>query len=63
MEHRNGGVDHYTNGLLLRHDIHDLFDANMIAIHPVTLEVNILAEALAVDHDLAAYQGEFIKPL
>lgn len=25
MEHRNGGVDHYTNGLLLRHDIHDLF--------------------------------------
>ncbi|MFP1498069.1 hypothetical protein ACLB1Q_35110 [Escherichia coli] len=35
----------------------------MIAIHPVTLEVNILAEALAVDHDLAAYQGEFIKPL
>ncbi len=60
MEHRNGGVDHYTNGLLLRHDIHDLFDANMIAIHPVTLEVNILAEALAVDHDLAAYQGEFI---
>lgn len=40
--------------------IYDLFDANMIAIHPVTLEVNILAEALAVDHDLAAYQGEFI---
>ncbi|MFP1497897.1 hypothetical protein ACLB1Q_33840 [Escherichia coli] len=22
--------------MLLRHDIHDLFDANMIAIHPVT---------------------------
>lgn len=63
VEHRNGGVDHYTNGLLLRHDVHDLFDANMIAIHPVTLEINILPEALAVDHDLAAYKGECIKPL
>lgn len=63
VDHRSGGIDHYTNGLLLRHDIHDLFDANMIAIHPVTLKVNILPDAMAVDQDLEAYHGEPIKPL
>lgn len=31
--------DHVTNGLLLRADIHTLFDLDLIGIHPETLEI------------------------
>jgi predicted restriction endonuclease len=33
--------NHLANGLLLRSDIHTLFDLDLIGIHPETLEVHL----------------------
>ena len=60
VEHKHGGADHHSNGLLLRTDIHKLFDNNMLAICPDTLIVYVCADALAADHDLTAYHGKRI---
>jgi len=38
--HSLSGNNHSTNALLLRSDIHDLFDAHLIGIHPGTLSVH-----------------------
>jgi hypothetical protein len=35
--------DHVTNGLLLRLDLHSLFDAGLLAVHPETLVVELEA--------------------
>lgn len=60
VEHSSGGVDHWSNGLLLRTDIHELFDAGLLAICPVTLVVHVRTDALAADQDLSAYHGKRI---
>lgn len=60
VEHSAGGADHWSNGLLLRTDIHELFDSGLLAICPVTLVVHIRADALASDSDLIAYHGKRI---
>jgi hypothetical protein len=39
--HAHAGVNHSTNGLLLRADLHDLFDSDLIGIHPEALEVHV----------------------
>ncbi|HBR1669137.1 TPA: HNH endonuclease [Klebsiella quasipneumoniae subsp. quasipneumoniae] len=57
MPHSVGGVDDCSNGLLLRRDIHELFDKNMIAICPVTLTIHVRADALAADADLSVFHG------
>lgn len=62
-EHSAGGVDHYTNGLLLRVDLHRLFDAGVIAICPETLTVNVEPDALTDDPDLQQYHGKKIAEL
>ncbi|ELK5289371.1 HNH endonuclease [Salmonella enterica] len=62
VEHKHNGADHYTNGLLMRADIHALFDAGFCAIDPATLVVRFTAEALELDPDLAAYHGKPIAP-
>jgi HNH endonuclease len=49
------GTDESENGLLLKVDLHVLFDANLIAIHPDTLTVHI-APGLA-QTEYAQYQG------
>lgn len=62
VEHRHGGVDHYTNGLWMRTDIHALFDAGLCAIDPQTLFLYFSARALAADPDLQLYHGKAIAP-
>lgn len=47
--------NHVTNGLLLRSDIHTLFDLNLIGIDPKTLEIN-LSESL-----INSEYGEFMN--
>ncbi|WP_343670046.1 HNH endonuclease signature motif containing protein [Chitinophaga sp.] len=39
--HKEKGNNHSTNGLLMRVDLHILFDANLIGIEPDTLKVRI----------------------
>ncbi len=63
IEHKHDGPDHYTNGLLLRIDLHRLFDKNLLAICPQTLTVHITPELLVDDPDLNAYQGKLIAEL
>lgn len=62
IEHKDGGADYYTNGLWMRWDIHKLFDDGWCAIDPATMTIWFLAEAIALDADLAAYQGKALAP-
>ncbi|ENE5752117.1 HNH endonuclease [Salmonella enterica subsp. enterica serovar Bareilly] len=62
VEHKDGGADYYTNGLWMRWDIHKLFDDGWCAIDPATMTIWFLAEAIALDADLAAYQGKALAP-
>ena len=39
--HSSSGINLSTNGLLLRSDLHDLFDLNLITIDPVSFIINI----------------------
>ncbi len=41
IPHAETGNNNTANGLLLRSDIHDLFDAHLIGIHPITLKVHV----------------------
>lgn len=63
VEHSAGGLDHWSNGLLLRIDLHRLFDDNVLAICPETLTVHVDPDALAEDHDLQQYDGNPINGL
>lgn len=46
IPHAESGNNNTTNGLLLRSDIHDLFDTHQIGIHPKTLKVHIKNQLL-----------------
>jgi hypothetical protein len=52
-EHTN----HVTNGLLLRADIHTLFDLGLLRLHPETL---IIYVAVAARSDYGAYHGQVL---
>lgn len=56
-----GGLDHSANGILLRADLHKLFDANLIAVNPSTGHVCVSSECA---DDYAALLGNvaFIAP-
>jgi putative restriction endonuclease len=41
VSHADSGINHSKNGLLLRADIHSLFDSNLLRIEPETLKVTI----------------------
>jgi hypothetical protein len=60
VEHCKDGIDHYTNGLLMRVDLHRLFDAGLLAINPETLTVHIDAGVFADDPDLMQFEGKLI---
>lgn len=49
------GTDEAENGLLLRVDLHVLFDANLIAVEPDTLVVHVAPELARTEY--AQYQG------
>jgi predicted RNA-binding protein with PUA-like domain len=60
VNHAESGVNHSDNGILLRSDLHDLFDAGLIVINPEDY-------TLAVDGSLSEsiyyqYQGKAIAP-
>ena len=41
VRHSISGINHSSNGLLLRSDIHSLFDSNIIRINPEDLTVEV----------------------
>lgn len=43
-EHATSGVNHSSNGLLLRADIHILFDEGLLRIHPESLVIEVARE-------------------
>lgn len=43
-DHHLSGVNHCSNGLLLRADLHRLFDANLLAVEPGTLRIRVSAQ-------------------
>jgi hypothetical protein len=46
VDHAEAGINHARNGLLLRSDLHRLFDAGLIAINPESLKV-VVSQDLA----------------
>jgi hypothetical protein len=57
--YRGGGDHHPANGLLLRADLHTLFDLNLIGIEPVTLTVHVHEEAKLAGY--GEYDGVILK--
>ncbi len=55
-----GGEPDATNGLLLRRDIHTLFDNWLFSIEPNSLKAYFSPEVLAVDKDLLHLEGKQI---
>ncbi|WP_375538605.1 HNH endonuclease [Klebsiella pneumoniae] len=53
---RKGGAS-FKNGLLLRADIHKLFDVGLCAIDPLTLKLWFAPDLVKKDADLAAIDG------
>lgn len=60
VPHKDEGVDHYSNGLWLRRDIHALFDAFLCGIDPETLTIHFCKNTMKHDRDLAVLDQ---KPL
>lgn len=54
------GIPDVTNGLLLRRDIHNLFDHNHCAIDPDNIKVYFSPQVCAIDEDLLEWQGSTI---
>ena len=50
FEFTKSGNNHSTNALLLRSDIHDLFDASLIGINPTTLQVEISIQLIGIEY-------------
>lgn len=48
--YRGAPSDHPQNGILLRADLHSLFDLGLLAIDPLTLEVKLAAALLATSY-------------
>ncbi|ENW4943664.1 HNH endonuclease [Salmonella enterica] len=59
---RKGGAS-FKNGLLLRSDIHQLFDLGLCAIDPATLQMYFKLSVLETDADLAQYHGQKLRPM
>lgn len=56
--YRNETHNHISNGVLLRSDIHTMFDLNLIAIHPQTHTIHLFPEAKNNGYD--EYDGKKI---
>lgn len=67
VPHKDQGVDHYSNGLWLRRDIHALFDAFLCGIDPETLTIHFCKNTLKNDRDLAFFDqkplGKMVHPI
>jgi len=58
--HKIAGLNDSKNALLLRSDIHDLWDMNLIGFHPTTLAVHIKDELKETDYSFL--DGQKIAP-
>lgn len=50
FKYRGEADNHLSNGGLLRADLHKLFDANLLGIHPTALTVHIKTRAAIGDY-------------
>lgn len=50
--YRGSGDNHLENGLVLRTDIHTLFDLDLLGVHPDNLEIQLHPSARASGYDL-----------
>lgn len=57
LPHAQEGINRTANGIPLRCDLHALFDAALIRLHPKTLEVIIADSA----HEYRSYSGKVVK--
>ncbi|MGT2125561.1 HNH endonuclease signature motif containing protein, partial [Enterobacter hormaechei subsp. xiangfangensis] len=55
------GIPDVTNGILLRRDIHTLFDNDHCAINPDTMKIYFSREARELDDDLLKWHGNEIE--
>ncbi|BDO05971.1 HNH endonuclease signature motif containing protein [Klebsiella quasipneumoniae] len=55
------GIPDVTNGILLRRDIHTLFDNDHCAINPDTMKIYFSREARELDDDLQKWHGDEIE--
>lgn len=62
IEHKNEGLDCLSNGLWMRADIHELFDAGNLAINPDSMQICFTEDVLALDEDLRRLNGEYLGP-
>ncbi|GAA0328274.1 HNH endonuclease [Morganella psychrotolerans] len=62
IEHHKEGEPDKTNGLLLRRDIHALFDQGHCAINPTDMVVHFSSESLQNDKDLEKFNLTKIGP-
>ena len=58
--YRNRKSNHVRNGLLLRRDIHALFDRHLLAIDPATYKVQV-SPAIHMEESYAALHGRELK--
>jgi hypothetical protein len=61
LPHRGRMYDHVQNGILMRGDIHSLFDMDMIAIHPKTFRILISPELVGTAYEHLK-KAKFKKP-
>jgi hypothetical protein len=60
LSHAETGINKTENGLLLRADLHDLFDANLLRINPDTLRVEL--DSKLRDTGYWKHQGIELRP-
>jgi hypothetical protein len=65
--HSKSGINHSTNGLLMRSDIHDLFDEDLLGIHPDSLIVHIKptlggTEYFELDGKIISTRADGLRP-
>lgn len=60
-ELRGASDNHTRNGLVLRMDLHRLYDWNLLAINPYTYEITIHDSVLRDDPDYIKFNGTFLK--
>lgn len=53
-EHAASGINHSSNGLLLRADIHILFDEGLLRIHPESLLIEVASELRGSEYEILA---------
>ncbi len=59
MPYRNDETNHPSNALLLRADLHTLFDRNLIGINPTNFQIKIHTKLLGSEYE--KYENQFLK--